>query len=170
MRPATMEDLDRLGIVGPAAYAEAYAYLWASPGAYARHLATFSRAAFAELLARPDARVWVAEAEGAVAGFLTMALGSPDPVERRPGGAELHRIFLLGPARGRGLGRRLLDAAAAEATREGAPYLRLDVMASADWARRAYAGWGFREVGAVRFDRGARDELSGMVVMAKELG
>ncbi len=169
VRLATAADLDQLGVVGPAAYAEAYAYLWADPGAYARQLATFGRAAFAEFLVWPEARVWVAEAEGAVVGFLTLVLGSPDPVEGRPGGAEVPRICLLGPARRLGLGRRLLDAAEAQATREGASHLWLDAMASADWARRAYTSWGFRQIGVARFDKGVRDELSDMVVMVREL-
>ncbi len=42
-------------------------------------------------------------------------------------------------------------------------------MASADWARRAYTSWGFRQIGVARFDKGVRAELSDMVVMTKEL-
>ncbi len=98
-----------------------------------------------------------------------MAPGSEDPVERRPGGAEIPRIYLLGPARGLGLGRRLLEAAAAEAVGHGASRLWLDAMASAGWARRTYASWGFREIGAARFGKGVREALSGMVVMVRDL-
>jgi diamine N-acetyltransferase len=169
VRPAERSDLAALGVVGPAAYAEAYAYLFPSPAAYARRLATFGEAAFLDLLDRPDARVWVAESEGCVVGFLTMVVGSRDPIQQRPNGAEVPRIYLLGPARGAGLGRALLEAAIAEARREGASHVWLDAMASADWAWRTYVKWGFRKIGAVRFDGGASEELSDMVVLLKEL-
>lgn len=55
------------------------------------------------------------------------------------------------------------------ATAHGASHLWLDVMASAEWARRAYAGWGFREIGTARFEKGVREELADMVVMVREL-
>jgi hypothetical protein len=38
VRPAVAEDASMLGIIGPAAYAEAYAYLWDRPGAYSEQL------------------------------------------------------------------------------------------------------------------------------------
>ncbi len=40
-------------------------------------------------------RVWVAEADRSVAGFLTMMLASADPVEHRKGDAEFRRIYKL---------------------------------------------------------------------------
>jgi ribosomal protein S18 acetylase RimI-like enzyme len=131
VRRATAEDAMR-GIVGPAAYAEAYADLWLRPDAYVEQLQTFGQRAFEALLARPDARVWVGEACGAAVGFLSMIVGSVDPVEHRPGGAELSRIYILGPAQRRGLGRLLLDAAIRQAAVEGLSHVWLDVMASAD--------------------------------------
>jgi GNAT superfamily N-acetyltransferase len=98
-----------------------------------------------------------------------MLLDSPDPVERRPGGAEITRLYLLAPARNLGLGSRLFDAATTEAREHGATYLWLEAMASAEWARIAYARWGFSEIGVSRLQRGAREELTGMVVLAKQL-
>ncbi|WP_304178039.1 GNAT family N-acetyltransferase [Phenylobacterium aquaticum] len=170
IRRAGPEDAPLLGVVGPAAYAEAYAFLWDQPAAYAAHLATFSAAAFAAALAQPRTRVWIAHADGAGVGFLLMNLDTPDPIAARPGGAELARIYLLGPARGRGLGERLLQAALEEAKAEGAAYAWLDAMAAADWAHGAYGRWGFRETGKIRFENGTKPELSDMVVMTRELG
>jgi ribosomal protein S18 acetylase RimI-like enzyme len=105
VRRATAEDTGLLGIIGPAAYAEAYGYLWDRPDAYGDYLQTFSSDAFKLLLSRPDARAWVSETGGTVVGFLSMIIGSVDPVEHRLGGAELPRIYILGPARRMGLGR-----------------------------------------------------------------
>jgi hypothetical protein len=42
-------------------------------------------------------------------------------------------------------------------------------MASADWARRAYAKWGFRELGSTQFRKPVKAGLSNMVVLAKEI-
>ena len=41
VRRATTQDADVLGIIGPAAYAEAYGYLWDRPDAYFDQLRTF---------------------------------------------------------------------------------------------------------------------------------
>jgi GNAT superfamily N-acetyltransferase len=170
VRRATAEDAVILGIVGPAAYAEAYANLWLRPDAYVEQLQTFGQRAFEALLARPDARVWVGESSGTAVGFLSVIVGSVDPVEHRPGGAELPRIYILGPSQRKGLSRLLLDAAIRQAAVEGLSHVWLDVMTSADWARRAYVKWGFRELGGAQFRRPVKVGRSDMVVLAKEVG
>lgn len=169
IRPATPADSRALGIVAPAAYAEAYSYLWADVAAYAGHLETFSEAAFAALLARDDVRIFVAERDGALVGFLSMFAGSLDPVMARPGGFEVARIYLLAAARRGGLGRRLLAAAIAEAARLGGDYVWLDVMETADWAQRAYARWGFEAIGRQTFHKPVREGMAEMIVMARPL-
>jgi GNAT superfamily N-acetyltransferase len=169
VRRATAEEAEVLGIIGPAGYAEAYGYLWDRPDAYCDQLQTFGPRAFASLLARPEARVWISEAEGTIVGFLSMIVGSVDPVERRLGGAEIPRIYIIGPAQRTGLGRLLLDAAIEQAATEGLSHLWLDVMASATAARRAYAKWGFREIGGRLFEKPIKAGLSDMVVLMKEV-
>ena len=169
VRPATLEDAYVLGIIGPAAYAEAYAYLWDRPGAYSEQLQSFGQRAFEALLTRTDARVWVGEVAGTIVSFLSMIVGSLDPVKHRPSGAELPRIYILGSAQRMGLGRLLVDTAVKQAAAEGLSYVWLDVMASADRARRAYANWGFHELGSKRFEKAVKAGLSDMVVLAKEI-
>jgi hypothetical protein len=61
IRSATAEDAEVLGIIGPAAYAEAYGYLWDRPDAYSDQLRTFGVGAFESLLARPEGRLWIGE-------------------------------------------------------------------------------------------------------------
>lgn len=169
VRPATAEDVSMLGIIGPAAYAEAYSYLWDRADAYSEHLQSFGQRAFETLLARADARVWVGEAAGTMVGFLSMIIGSLDPEEHRPNGAELPRIYILSAAQHMGLGRRLIDAAVEQAGAEGLSYVWLDVMASADRARRAYAKWGFHEIGTKQFSKTVTAGLSKMIVLAKDV-
>ena len=64
VRRATVEDAEVLGIIGPAAYAEAYGNLWDRPDAYSDHLRTFGVRAFKSLLARSEARLWIGEVQG----------------------------------------------------------------------------------------------------------
>jgi len=169
IRRATAGDAVRLGIVGPAAYADAYAYLWDDPVSFVQQLDTFGPSAFEELISRDGAYVWVAESAGDILGFLTMVAMSPDPIRRLDGGAELPRIYLVRPARRLRLGRRLLDVAISEATAIGTSYVWLDVMASADEARRAYMNWGFSELGSWVFQRPVAPGMADMVVLAKSL-
>ena len=138
VRRATAEDAEVLGVIGPAAYAEAYGYLWDRPDAYSEQLRTFGARAFGSLITEPDARLWIGEAQGAAVGFLSMIVGSVDPIEGRPGGALIPRIYVIGPAQRMGLGRLLLNAAIEQAGAMGLFRLWLDVMASATAARRAY--------------------------------
>jgi len=156
-------------VIGPAAYAQAYGHIWGDAAAYTAQLETFGAAAFAEWMAGEDRLCWLATADGAPAGFATLRLESPDPVRGAPGGAELARLYLLGPARGRGLGRALFDAACAAAARGGARHLWLDAMVSAPWAWRAYERWGMRRIGPQRFDRPVLEEHRAMLVLAIDL-
>jgi diamine N-acetyltransferase len=116
----------------------------------------------------PDTRVWLGEIDGLA--VVSMIVGSADPVEHRPGGAELPRIYILGSAQRMGLGHLLLDAAIKQAALEGLSHVWLDVMASAGWARRAYAKWGFRELGGTQFSKPVKAGLADMVVLAKKIG
>jgi len=169
IRRATVGDVGKLRVVGPATYADSYAYLWDDPVSFVRQLDTFGPSAFAELIGRDDAFVWVAESGADILGFLTMIADSPDPVRRQAGGAELARIYLVRPAQRLRLGQRLLDAAVSEATATGASYVWLDVMTSADQARRAYINWGFDETGSRVFQHPVACGMADMVVLAKFL-
>lgn len=169
VRAATAADIAELGFIGPAAYAAEYAYLWDSSAAFARQLATFSSEAFARLMERPDTRIWIAQIDDAIVGFLTMILGSDDPIERRANGAEIPRVYLLPGSQGRGIGRQLVESAIAQARAAAASYVWLDVMASATQARSAYLRWGFAELGKRRFIRPVKSDFADMVVFAKPI-
>jgi diamine N-acetyltransferase len=169
VRRVVKGDVHNLGVVGPAAYAAAYGHLWDDGGEFAKHLDTFSADAFEAFLNRPDTAVWVAEVNRTIVGFLSMVVDSANPITREPNGAEIPRIYLLPGVQGIGLGRRLLDAAITEAEGRSLSHVWLDVMASANTARKAYLSWGFFELGAKRFSKPVKADMEDMVVLIRYL-
>lgn len=167
---ATAADAADLGIIGPAAYAAAYHDDWDDAVGFFHQVKTFGPEAMAATLERPEARVWIARQHGAGVGFLSMFVGSLEPINHRTGGAEIPRIYLLPGARRGGIGRKLLDAAETQAKSEGCTYVWLDVMEHAEWARAAYERWGFADIGGKTFSGGLRPGRSrAMRVLVKEL-
>jgi GNAT superfamily N-acetyltransferase len=163
-------DAAELGVIGPAAYAASYHDDWNDPVGFARQLMTFGPQAMQGTIAREDARVWLARADGTAVGFLTMIVGTQEPINCRPLGAEIPKIYLLPGARRGGVGKKLLEAAESQALSEGCEYLWLDVMEHAEWARAAYERWGFVDIGGTLFAGGLRPGRSrAMRVLVKEL-
>ena len=85
------------------------------------------------------ASLWVAVMNGDVVG--SVALRTVRPRE-----LELKRMYLRPEQRGRGLGRRLLETALAEARSSGAHLVRLDTTERMETARALYERYGFKEV------------------------
>ncbi len=169
IRKASAADVDALAVIGPAAYAASYSYLWDNGSQFAEHLATFGSQAFEEFLARADTELWVAQMEGSIVGFLSMIIGSPNPISHESNGSEIPRIYLLPQVQGSGLGRQLLEAAVTEARERGLGHIWLDVMASADHAKAAYLKWGFSVLGTKMFSKPVRAGYADMVVLIKHL-
>jgi hypothetical protein len=101
---ATEADAPDLGIIGPAAYAAAYHDDWDDAVGFFHQLKTFGEDAIIATLARPEARVWIARQDGVGVGFLIMNVGVPESINKREGGAEIPRIYLLPGARRGGIG------------------------------------------------------------------
>ncbi|MBX5164807.1 GNAT family N-acetyltransferase [Rhizobium sp. NZLR4b] len=167
IRIATTADAPALGVIGPAAYAASYGYLWDDPLALSEQLHTFSANAFSSFMCRENTQTWIAEVDSWPVGFLTMVTGSPDPITFEGNGAEIPRIYLLPGAQGHGLGRMLIDAAMLEASSERLGYLWLDVMASATNAIDAYRRWGFVDIGTKPFARPVKMGFKNMIVLRK---
>lgn len=169
IRPATLEDAHRIGVISPVAFALAYADSWADDAALAEHLETFGHHAWTDFLQRDDTHAWVVEIAGRVTGVLSMIAGSCEPVTTQPRGAEIPRIYLLPGTRSRGAGYALLKTAEAKARELGLAYVWLDVMAFADWAIAAYSRWGFTTIGEEQFPKKLKPGLNRMLVMTKSL-
>jgi GNAT superfamily N-acetyltransferase len=83
--------------------------------------------------------LWVAVVDGAVVGSVALR-------PRAPGTLELKRMYLRREQRGRGLGRRLLETALAQARASGAERIRLDTTERMEAARALYERYGFNLV------------------------
>jgi putative acetyltransferase len=102
-------------------------------------------------LMQPDVTFIVARADG-------RAVGCGAVIDSREGWAEVKRMFVSPTARGRGLGRRLLEMLEAIAAERGATTLRLETGGRQPEALALYAAEGFVEIGP--FGKYAADPLS----------
>ncbi|MEM8696982.1 MAG: GNAT family N-acetyltransferase [Pseudomonadota bacterium] len=168
IRQAGEADAAQLGIVGPAAYAAAYGYLWPEPEPLMRHLESFGEAAVRSAM-EEGALFWLAESDGTAIGFAMAIGGSSNPETGSETGIELRRMYLLPNVRGSGLGKRIYDVIEAHAREQGHDHVWLDVMASADWAHGAYLRWGFTEIGSRTFDKAVYEDRRDMILLAKEI-
>jgi len=127
-----------------AADAETARALIAELGYGGHDAASFARG-FSEVLGAAGSVVWMAEEEGRVLGLLSLSWRP----QIRLGAAlmTIDEIVVAEAARGKGIGRALLDRAKAEAARVGAKRLELHTQrARASYARGFYAKAGFVEV------------------------
>lgn len=115
----------------------------------------WTRAHFADALQSPTTRVLVlrASARSGERGLVALCV-----VARAADEVEIHDLAVHPGARRRGLARRLLGHALAEAERAGALAAFLEVRASNLPARSLYSGLGFLEVGRRRGYYRAPDE------------
>ncbi len=98
----------------------------------------------------PDAAYFVVEMEGAIVGGAGIG-----PLEKAPRHTcELRKMYLLPPARGRGLGYRLLETCLEEARRLGYRQCYLETLAQMDRARDLYERFGFLPLEAPLGDTG----------------
>jgi GNAT superfamily N-acetyltransferase len=113
-----------------------------------------------DLLARrrkETVEILVAEIEARVVGWIGIVAEytSEDILEQHREFAYITDLIVLEAYRGRGVGRRLLEAAEAYAASKGAKRLKVGVLAANGDAHRVYAAAGFRDY---------------EVILAKEIG
>jgi putative acetyltransferase len=87
----------------------------------------------------PRGALLIARQDGAAAGCVALR-----PLD--PGICELKRLYVRPDARGTGLGRRLAEAALAEARRLGYERIRLDTVPGMETAQSLYEQLGFGEI------------------------
>ena len=106
-------------------------------------------------IAGDDTIVLVAELDGEVVGYCYAALEGKDWLSLRGPAGAIYDILVDPAARGRGAGRRLLDAMLRTLAERGAPQVVLFTATQNEAAQRLFARAGFR---------------STMIEMTRELG
>ena len=126
-------DMGRVIALHGVLYAEEYGFDHGFEAYVAETIVEFGR------LARPELdRLWVAELDGRLVGSIAI-------IGREDGAAQL-RWFLVDPeARGRGLGRRLIDESLAFCRAAGYRSVYLWTVSGLDAAARLYREAGFRK-------------------------
>jgi ribosomal protein S18 acetylase RimI-like enzyme len=143
-RRATRNDLRHIGRLGALLVAahhefDSRRFLTATSrtkGAYASFLGM--------QLDAPDAAVFVAEENATVIGYAYVALEGYDYMALRGPGGILHDIVVDPECRGRGVGRRLLEAAVAFVQSRGLSQLVLSTAERNEAAQGFFASVGFR--------------------------
>lgn len=144
IRPATTADLPAVGrlgalLVGTHHDFDPQRFLPATSRTaegYASYLAT--------QLEQPEVAVLVAEEHGQVVGYTYAAMEGTDYMSLRGPAGVLYDIVVDPGARGRGIGRRLLDATLAFLKSHGAPRVVLSTASGNAAAQRLFESAGFR--------------------------
>lgn len=144
VRPATQADAPALGRLGALLVRTHHDF---DP---ARFIAATPRTArgyaswLASQLAVRDVVILVAEQHGIVIGYAYAGLEGPDYMALRGPAGVLHDLVVDPAHRGHGVGRMLLDAAAAALAARGAPRVILSTAARNVAAERLFERAGFR--------------------------
>jgi ribosomal protein S18 acetylase RimI-like enzyme len=110
---------------------------------------------FATKLADPAQALWLAFAGREPVGYANAGPCRLPHPEVQPHHGELYRLYLSQGRQGRGLGRRLMDAAIAWLERDYPGPLWLGVWSGNLKAQAFYAAYGFEKVGEYDFPVGA---------------
>lgn len=109
---------------------------------------------FAEALR--EQTILVAEKAGGLVGYVQFGDVRIPEVSRQAGDQAVHRVYVDAPFQGRGLGRRLLEAALAHPRLARAGRVYLQVWEQNARALALYESVGFRKIGTTRFAIGSQ--------------
>jgi diamine N-acetyltransferase len=112
-----------------------------------------------------ETTILVAERDGALLGYVQFGDVDTPEVEARPGDQGLHRIYVETALQGRGLGRRLLNAALQHPRLADASRIYLTVWEKNERALRLYESFGFRTVGTTTFTIGSGEVAEDLVML-----
>ena len=158
LRRCVPDDLSTLVSLSRETFSDAFA-ADNSPERMDAYLAeAFDEDGIRECLSDDRISYYFAYCDGELAGYLKLNEGDAQTDIHDPASMEVERIYVLRRFQDRGLGGRLIDAAAEIAGERGKDYLWLGVWERNDGAIRFYRRHGFREFGTHMFDLGGEPQ------------
>ncbi|MQA19481.1 GNAT family N-acetyltransferase [Rugamonas rivuli] len=159
IRAAARGDEEALSAVGKASFLEAFAGILDGGDIIAHCERQHAAAVYRDWLADEDMRIWLAEATPGRApiGYLVLAPAKLPVADPHEDDLEIKRIYLLHRFHGQRVGKRLMDAAVADARGRGAGRVLLGVYAGNHDALAFYQRCGFAQIGQRTFRVGDTD-------------
>jgi diamine N-acetyltransferase len=163
VRPATLGDVPALSELAKRTWSDAFGDSVSPDDETVVLEETRSETYFVDAL-REDT-ILVAERSDALVGYVQFGDVDIPEVEVRPGDQELHRIYVETELQGRGLGRRLMNAALEHPRLADASRIFLQVWERNEPARRLYEGLGFKTVGTTTFTIGSGEVAEDLIML-----
>jgi len=158
IRPCTVADARILSLLGQATMLATYAKTVPVDDILQHCEGPHSVSQYADYLASPDHRLWLAELETTFAPVGYAVMGPCElPVDPQEGDVELKRIYVLQGFHGTGLGAQLISTVVDAARSGGFRRLLLSVFSRNENAIGFYGRQGFTQVGTHRFPVGGND-------------
>jgi ribosomal protein S18 acetylase RimI-like enzyme len=166
VRPAAASEAGAIAMLAEATFRESWQAFNSPADMDAYCAAHFTPALVNADFAVPGVRLLVAEAGGALAGYLRWQPGGMDGVVAKLP-AELSRLYVRRAFHGRGVGPALMRAFLEDAARAGHDVAWLAVWQQAPQPIAFYRKWGFATVGETTFRLG--EDLQDDYVMCRGL-
>lgn len=168
LRAAVPADAHALSDLASRAFRETFEANYSPEDLQAFLAAAYAVPKIAQELADASYSCFVAEREGAMAGYALLHDGAAEGCVHGPAPIELERIYVLRSALGAGLGQALLDRCETKALELGKRTMWLGVWEHNDRAQAFYRRNGFAEVGDHRFRVGSVEDRD--LIFEKRLG
>jgi ribosomal protein S18 acetylase RimI-like enzyme len=153
IRPALSRDVPALADLATRTWSDAFGDGVSRDDEAAEFAERRSEGYFARALATRT--ILVAEADCVLVGYVQFGAVDIREVEVRLGDQELQRLYVETASQGRGLGRRLIEAALRHPQLVQAKRIVLQVWEKNERAVRLYESFGFQRIGTTTFKIGA---------------
>jgi ribosomal protein S18 acetylase RimI-like enzyme len=154
IRQADISDVKIICALGVTTFYEAY-YEQDDSGDLANYvLESFSQAQIEAEINDADSTFFIAELNGKAVGYAKLRENSTADYMDNENAVELHRIYILERAKGKGVGRELLNRCIETARAKGYETLWLGVWEQNSSALNFYEKTGFAKVGELQFPYG----------------
>jgi ribosomal protein S18 acetylase RimI-like enzyme len=157
IRPMTTGDINAVSSLARRSWADAFGDGIGAQDVAAELEAARSVAYFATALTDERKTMLVAEQQGQVIGYVQFGDADMYDIDIQPGDRELHRVYVDTIHQGRGVGRRLTEAALAHPRLAGANRVFLRVWDANERAISLYTSLGFKRIGTTRFFVGGQE-------------